>query len=113
MAPVDLCCLLANALDNAMEACMRGDEDGRTPGWIRVRAEMRGEYWILEVKNPIDSPVPVQEGREESVKRVRRHGIGLQNMRAVVERYGGVMDIKIDSCFVLSVMIPLPLATEK
>lgn len=113
MASVDLCCLLANALDNAMEACMRGDEGGQSPGWIRLRAGMRGDYWILEVKNPIDSPIPVQEGREVSVKRVRRHGIGLQNMRAVVERYGGVMDITIDSCFVLSVMIPLPLATEK
>ncbi len=40
-------------------------------------------------------------------------GIGLQNMKAVVERYEGVLDIQSDSCFTLSVMLSLPSASKK
>ena len=109
----DLCCILANALDNAMEACKRGGDARKSSGWIKVRAGMHGDYWVLEVKNSVFSPVSVQEGRVISEKHTSGHGIGLQNIRAVVGRYGGVLDMKSDSCFVLSVMLPLPSAAEK
>lgn len=111
IAPVDICCLLANALDNAIEACER--EGRESAGWIRMKARMYAGYWMLEVRNSIHSPVRMKNGRLLSSKRIETGGVGLQNMKAVVERYGGVMDIQNDSCFTLSVMLPLPSAAEK
>lgn len=110
-APLDICCLLANALDNAIEACRRGN--GEDAGWIRMKAGMHPGYWVLEVRNSIFSPIAVQDGKILSSKRVQSCGAGLRNIKEVVERYEGVLDIQSDPCFVLSVMLPMPSASEK
>lgn len=111
IAPVDLCCLLANALDNAIEACGRGS--GESAGWIRMKARMHTNCWVLEVRNSMHSAAAVKSRSLLHSKSSKPGGIGLQNMKAVVERYEGVLDIQSDSCFTLSVMLSLPSASKK
>lgn len=108
IAPVELCCLLSNAFDNAIEACQRGMDAGNPAGWIRARAQMHTNYWVFEISNSIHAPVSVQGERFFlSSKRGTFCGVGLQNIRAVVERYGGVLDLRCETQFTLSVMLPL------
>lgn len=113
IAPVDICCLLANALDNAIEACRRGNVHEKDAGWIRMKAGMYKNYWVLEVRNSIFLPIIEHDGKILSSKRIQSGGVGLQNIKTVVERYEGVLNIQSESCFILSVMLPLPSASQK
>lgn len=102
IAPVDICCLLANALDNAIEACQRSDGDK----WIRMQSHTHKNYWVLEIRNSISAPPTVHKGKFLSSKRKLSYGVGLQNIRTVVERYGGLLELTSETCFTLSVMLP-------
>lgn len=108
IAPVDLCCLLANALDNAIEACRRGSAAGYPAGWIRMKSQIYPNYWVFEIANSTYISVKQHEGRFLSSKQVPMSGVGLQNIRTVVERYEGVLDLKSGTCFTLNAMFPLP-----
>lgn len=106
VAPADICCLLANALDNAVEACQRGGREDTSAGWVKMKSKMHKKYWVFEISNSIHVPPAVDRGMFLSSKRKQAYGVGLQNIRAVVERYGGVMEIKNETHFTLSVMLP-------
>ena len=120
IAPVDLCCILANALDNAIEACQRGMKEGKPAGWIQMKSQMHTNYWVLEIrnsneipsaaykgKNRGETPSAIYKGKLLSSKRTGAYGVGLQNIRTVVEQYEGVLDLQAGACFTLSVMLPL------
>lgn len=113
IAPVDLCCLLANALDNAIEACQRQKEKESEAGWIRMKSKVKGEYWVLEVSNSSAEQASVYHGRFLSSKRIHSYGVGLQNIKTVVERYEGVFEIRNDAYFTLNVMFPVPLEPKE
>lgn len=106
--PVDLCCLLANALDNAIEACQRGIKAGNPAGWIRMKSQIYPNYWVFEIANSTCVSVKRHGGRFLSSKQVPISGVGLQNIRTVVERYEGVLDLKSGTSFTLNAMFPLP-----
>ena len=107
IAPADLCCVLSNAFDNAVEACVREIEAGRPAGWIRASSLMQQHYWVFEISNSVSAPVAWKDGIPLSSKRTALYGIGLQNIRTVAERYGGVLDLKSKEDFTLSLMLPL------
>ncbi len=108
IAPVDLCCLLGNALDNAIEACQRGIQAGNPAGWIRMKSQIYPNYWVFEISNNICVPVKRHGGIFLSSKQTPVSGVGLQNIRTVVERYEGVLDLKAETTFTLNAMFPLP-----
>lgn len=108
IAPVDLCCLLANALDNAIEACKRGIEAGYPAGWIRMKSQIHSDYWVFEISNSTYIAVREHKGRFLSSKQIPMSGVGLHNIRTVVEQYGGVLDLESGACFTLNAMFPLP-----
>lgn len=112
IAPVDLCCLLGNALDNAVEACKRGMEVGYPAGWIRMKSSLHSNYWVLEIANSTYVPVTSHNGRFLSSKSLPVCGVGLQNIRTVVNQYGGVLDLQNGACFTLNAMFPLPLTSK-
>ena len=112
IAPIDLCCLLGNALDNAVEACKRGIEAGYPAGWIRVKSGMYPNYWVLEITNSTYVPVASHNGRFLSSKSSPVCGVGLQNIRTDVDQYGGVLDLQTGACFTLTAMFPLPLTSK-
>jgi hypothetical protein len=107
IAPVDLCCLLSNAFDNAAEACQRSAKAGHPAGWIQIVSRMHTNYWVFEISNSVHTPGCVRDGKFLSSKRGSVCGVGLQNIRAVVDRYGGVLDLQWGTQFTLSVMLPL------
>lgn len=101
ISPVDLCTILSNALDNAIEACER--IDGSEPLCVKVDGAVIHNVQILKVCNPndIDSTVTTKVDKEH-------HGIGLYNIRKTVEKLGGQMKIpqKVPN-FILELEFPI------
>ena len=92
--PSDLCAVLSNQLENAIEACRQLTNKEK---WIRVSIWMQTEKMIfLKVINPVQkNPIPLDGHMMTSKKEDgRRHGIGLTSIQAVAEKYNGVMRVE-------------------
>lgn len=84
----DLCVILSNALENALHACLPLAEAG-TACAIELQfrfVETSGKFF-LRVSNPCKEPVRFVKGIPVSDR--SGHGIGVQSICAIVERYGG------------------------
>ena len=92
--------ILNNLLDNAIEACEKL-ETGK--GFIRLSLKRKKQFLILYVENSFDGAVPVSKGSplppttKQSILPgiITEHGIGLENVREIAERYFGGVNIKV------------------
>ncbi len=107
----DLGIILDNLLDNAIEACEKL-EPGK--GFIRLNLKQKKQFLLLTVENSFDGTVLMQEGKslphttKQSVRPeiVTEHGIGLENVRDMAERYYGGVNIKVKKdIFHITVML--------
>ena len=90
--PMDLCSLLGNALDNALEAVAKLPTKQRR---ISFHARAQKGLFVTEVRNSCAfSPSRDNtEGLPKTWKKdSKNHGLGLSNMQEIVERYGGRMN---------------------
>ena len=81
----DLCVILGNLLENALEACRRQTQD---PRLIRMRAELQDRYFTLVVENSFDGVYKETDGVFYSLKR-EGIGIGLSSVSAIAAKYDG------------------------
>lgn len=90
---IDLCILIGNVLDNAIEACVHVDEDKRN---IRLCVQTKKQWFLLDCKNPINEHLLVKHKDTfiTNKKDKSMHGIGLKNIQSIVNKYGG--DVTID-----------------
>ena len=83
---MDLCLVLSNLLENALEASLRTAAVRRQ---ITVTAYLHAARLLLiEVENPFDGTVKEKDGVFRSSKR-KGDGVGLQSVRHIAERSGG------------------------
>lgn len=95
----DLCVLLSNALENAIYACQPMVAAG-IPCDIDVQVYVRNDKFFLQVTNPCRNGVRFEHGVPVSDR--PGHGIGVQSICAIVERYGGIYAFSVqDGRFVL------------
>jgi sensor histidine kinase regulating citrate/malate metabolism len=89
---VDLCVLIGNLLDNAMEACVKTkntpDLEFAKP-FIRVYIGMKGYHLYICVTNSVYGEIKKSGGRFISTKSSPTHGFGLMRIDKVCEKYGG------------------------
>lgn len=103
----DLCTLLANLLDNAIEACRAlPAEQEKT---IKVRGTRQHDNFLLHMENPtVLEAVP-----SRTTKRDRKnHGFGLKNIQRVVKYYNGSFNFTVEN-HVFEVTVRLCLKAEK
>lgn len=79
----DLYILLGNTLDNALDACAKLPEEQRE---IHIQLRQHNDILFYRTANPY---VPEAEGQ----KRNHFHGYGLKNVRQLVEKYHGSLEI--------------------
>ncbi len=81
----DLCALLGNALDNAVEAAVQAPEK-----WITVRCRAEKGLFMLRVENAApQTPAPdLSTSKEDKTA----HGFGIPGMREIAERYNGSLE---------------------
>ena len=76
--------LLSNLLDNAIHECVKVVRQGRN-AVIHVKLVQEGGKLIFSVRNPVAEKVEVTEG------------IGLSNVKAVADKYGGDFAVSCDA----------------
>ena len=101
----DLCLILSNLLENALEALER--EGG---GWLRARCtSSSGGYISLVVGNASSARLRSVNGHYLSSKVEGRFGIGLATVQDIARKYGGSAEFTADGQqFRASVFLPCP-----
>lgn len=88
----DLCVLFNNAIENAMEACMKLEKVRRV---IQVKTGLNGSFFFLEVRNPASEMPEYTDGSYHTSKQDKEnHGYGIGNMKAIAGKYHGHMQIE-------------------
>ena len=82
VSELDLCILIGNLMDNAMDACMELPAEKRL---IRIYMEMKGNYLYLALTNTAGG------GKKHSFATTKGegHGLGISRMDAIVRKYDG------------------------
>ena len=100
----ELCILLGNLLENALEACQRQTDDSR---FINLRANVRNKRLGIIIENSFTDELHRQSNFFLSQKHAGA-GIGVRSVKAVVKRHGGLCSFEPQGQrFRVSVLIPL------
>lgn len=88
----DLCTIFANALDNALEASQKVMDKGRRKVELSVKDE-KGIF-SFHLMNYKENSIIEKGGMLLSDKEnEKEHGFGVGNIRSIVDKYGGKMEI--------------------
>lgn len=100
----DICTILANALDNSIEACRKLDE--KSERFIDVNCILKRDVQIICISNPSNN---VNPNLKTSKDNTTDHGFGIFNIRKTVEKLGGTVNITQQyPIFVLDIMFSVP-----
>lgn len=87
---IDLCALLANLLDNAMEAC---EEIKDKKAWINLKILRKNDLLLIQLENSLSTDKLNKKNffiTEKADKKL--HGIGMKSIEKVIEKYNGCME---------------------
>lgn len=90
---IDLCTILSNSLDNAIEACCKVEP----PCVISIFAGKQQGYFLLSIKNPTVCSENFYNIPTTSKHDKKQHGMGLYNIENAVKKYDGQMKIKCEN----------------
>lgn len=104
MSELDLCCIIGNLFDNAMEASMALPEENRL---IRVYMDMKGTQLYISFTNFTAAKKLSKVGRGFKTSKGEGHGFGLVRMDDIVSRYDGYLSRNSeDGAFTTEILIP-------
>ena len=104
---IDLGSLFANLLDNAIEACEKvPDSQSRL---LELRTRCSKGFFSFQAVNSYCGPLRFSGGVYHTTKEEPgRHGFGLARVRAVVDKYGGTLEIRHEQgIFTVTIIIPV------
>lgn len=96
-APMDICTIISNALDNAIEACEKLGEESEK--YIELKISDIGDEMIISVKNPVAGALQKNANGLFNTDKPDKesHGLGLKSIKSTAKKYGGEMLTKIDN----------------
>ncbi len=104
MSELDLCCIIGNLFDNAMEASMALPEEKRM---IRVYMDMKGTQLYISFTNFTAAKKLSKVGRGFKTSKGEDHGFGLVRIDDIVSRYDGYLSRNSeDGAFTTEILIP-------
>ena len=104
LSDVELCAVLGNLLDNALEACGRLPEEER---FLRVYIGNLKNQFYLSVQNSAGA-VKKSGGKYMTTKSGDSHGYGIFRIDRLTKKYGGYVNRQNeDGVFATEIMIPL------
>lgn len=92
MTDNELCSVLANLLDNAVDACEKVKESER---WIAISIKDCSTYILIKIENSI-ADYPEKKKNEFVSKKHGCHGYGLKSVKVIVDKYHGEMKFDYD-----------------
>ena len=104
--PLELCTILSNSLDNAIEACTK---ISGMPTKIRMASDFKNNYWYVKIANTSSSDIKIRNNNVLTTKSdPLNHGFGLQNIKDVVNKHKGEFKIaQNDGDFILEITMNL------
>ena len=101
---MDICIILGNLLDNAIEECVKIDGKRR----IEFSALQKKGYVIFVIKNTIRSELIGKTPNLSTTKNNKKlHGIGLGSVKSAVKKNNGIIELSVDhTMFAANVMLP-------
>lgn len=104
MSELDLCCIIGNLFDNAMEASMALPEEKRM---IRVYMDMKGTQLYISFTNFTAAKKLSKVGKGFRTSKGEGHGFGLVRIDDIVSRYDGYLSRNSeDGAFTTEILIP-------
>ncbi len=104
VSDIDLCVILGNLIDNAMESCEKVEEGGR---FLRLYIGVLKQQLYLSISNATSENVRKIDAAYISAKR-GNHGHGLKRIDRVVEKYGGYVNRQNEpGVFATEILLPL------
>lgn len=104
MSELDLCCIIGNLFDNAIEASLELPPEQRM---IRVYMDMKGSQLYISFTNLTAGKKLKKIGRLFSTTKGEGHGLGLIRMDGIVDRLGGYLSRNSeDGAFTTEILIP-------
>lgn len=93
--PKDLCTILFNLLDNAIEACKQ--LPASTPAKINISMRPIHGFYFIKIENTCAaSPFDAKHNLRTSKSDPIHHGLGIDSVRSIVEKYDGILDFSYD-----------------
>ncbi len=104
LSEIDLCCIIGNLFDNAIEASMKLPEDQRV---IRVYMDMKNTQLYISFTNFTAGKKMKKEGKRFRSTKGEGHGFGLVRIDAIVERLDGYISRNgEDGAFTTEILLP-------
>ena len=104
MSEIDLCCILGNLFDNAIEASMALPEEERL---IRVYMEMKGTQLYISFTNFTAGKKLRKTGKVYKSTKGEGHGFGLVRIDKIIEQLDGYLSRNSeDGAFTTEILIP-------
>ncbi|RDY32225.1 ATP-binding protein [Lachnotalea glycerini] len=105
---LDLCAILTNSFDNAMEACKKCQGER----YIKVNIIRNEAAIIITVKNNFEIEPAISKKGDliTSKKNKAEHGLGMQSLKMAAAKYNGNVEFSVDKEkkeFLLIIMLPI------
>ena len=104
MSELDLCVIIGNLFDNAIEASLSLPEDQRL---IRVYMDMKGTQLYISFTNFTSTKKLAKVGMVFKTSKGEGHGFGLVRIDSIIERLDGYLSRNSeDGAFTTEILIP-------
>ena len=103
ISDTELCALLSNGLENALNAAGTQEEGRR---WVELYCGVQMDKLLIEIRNPYSEPILFQDGQPVTDR--PGHGYGCRSIRAIAEAHQGIHEFSAEGgIFTLSVALPM------
>lgn len=97
ISDTELCSLLSNSLENAINACVKVTDSNNR--YIKLRVYCKNNKLCIDIRNSYQTAPIFHQGFP--VAESKGHGFGTKSMAHIVEKHGGVYQFLIkDDCFI-------------
>lgn len=90
----EMCSVVANMFDNAIESCLRAPDPSGT--FIEIKSGIRGEFFIIKVSNSCKNELVTKTVKGSG------HGYGLEIIREICKKHGGEFTVSQEEDIVVS-----------
>ncbi len=111
---LDLCVVIGNCLENAIEACSNiSDSEAR---FVDINVTITKGHLVIKIENSFNGLVQHKDDSFFSTKKGLDHGIGISSVKTLVDKYQGDYLVSLDQLIfkvIISLKIPLIMGTPQ